>query len=210
MGIRRYPRWNRRRTAFKAVCFAVAAATAFLLVDARLRPAINELAKNRATNAAVTAINSAVESELARSAPQYEDIVLISANSSGEITCLSTDIIKMNSLKASVTNAVNSQLSEMAEMCVTVPLGSATGISLITGMGPDLDVKIALNSSTVSTFENEFISAGVNQTRHSVLLCLKTTVMIILPNYREQTVIETSFCVAQTIIVGTVPLVMAE
>ena len=210
MKIRRYPRYNSKRTAFKAVCIAVSAATVLLLLDAKLRPSINELAKNQAVRTAVEAINGAVESELARSAPKYEDIVIISENANGEKTCLSTDILKMNILKAAITSAIDNRLSQMRQMRVSVPLGSVTGIALLSGSGPNLDVKISINSSTISNFEDEFVSAGVNQTRHSIMLNVKTTVTILLPNQRTQTVIETGFCVAQTIIVGVVPLVMAE
>lgn len=206
MRIKRYPRYNRRRTAFAAVCCIIAAVTMILLVDAKLRPAVYDLAQVEAISRATGAVNSAVETQLAGNAPDYEDIVRISTDALGNITCLSTDIIKLNSLKAAITDCVNNSLSQMEQLSVTVPLGSATGIGIFAGNGPHIDIDLSTSSATIADFKNEFISAGINQTGHSIMLHIKTTVIIILPNCRKQAEIETDFCVAQTVIVGNVPL----
>ena len=62
-----------------------------------------------------------------------------------------------------------------------------------------------MSGATVSEFENVFVSAGVNQTQHSVMLHLKTSVVSVLSGRRVTFDVNTSFCVAQTVIVGSVP-----
>jgi type I restriction enzyme S subunit len=56
-----------------------------------------------------------------------------------------------------------------------------------------------------SDFENIFEAAGVNQTQHSVMLNLDTTVILSVSGKRITYNVKTSFCVAQTVIVGSVP-----
>lgn len=210
MRIKRYPRFRYKQTAFRLLCAVICIAICCILLDARLRPSINELAKNRAVALAVTAVNDAVGTVLTDKRISYDDIAEISRDNGGNITSVSTDVVKMNMLKTAVTRQIDKQLNSIGETTVCVPLGSATGVSLFYGSGPNINVKLSLSSSTVTDFENEFKSAGVNQTQHSIMLKISANVIIILPNRSCTQTVNTDFCVAQTIIVGTVPQVMAE
>lgn len=86
-----------------------------------------------------------------------------------------------------------------------MPLGTATGVSLFSGIGPQIKVKVGCSASTASDFENVFASAGVNQTQHSVMLNIETTVVLSLAGRRMTEQVQTSLCIAQTVIVGSVP-----
>lgn len=203
--------YRRRKTViFRIVCIFLAILTSVLLADAKLRPAIYDLAAVEAKSVAVKTIHTAVERVLAKSSVSYADIVSISRNNSGSITGITTDIVKLNLFKSQITNAVDDEFISKGSTKVSVPLGSASGITFLSGCGPYVDVKISMLSSTQSDFENKFESAGINQTQHSVILDLDTQVILTMSGRRITTDVKTSFCVAQTVIVGTVPNVMVE
>lgn len=195
---------------FKTVCIGLVLLIGFLLTDAKLRPAVYDIAVVEARGRAVKTINTAVENILSQGGVAYADIVEISRNESGSITGITTDIVKMNLFKSRVTNAVDNAFLQNETVIVTVPLGSATGVTFLSGWGPDIDVKMHIDSSTQSDFSNVFESAGINQTQHSVMLNLETEVILTGSGRRITQNIKTSFCVAQTVIVGTVPDVMVE
>lgn len=195
---------------FKIICIFIAVLIGILLTDAKLRPAIYDLAALEAHSAASKIINTAVENVLSKGGVSYSDIVTISRNESGSITGITTDIVKMNLFKSQVTNAVDKAFADGGKITVTVPMGSATGVTFLSGWGPYIDVKMHLASSTQSDFNNVFESAGINQTQHSVMLDLETQVMITMSGRRISRNVLTSFCIAQTVIVGTVPDVMVE
>lgn len=195
---------------FKAVCVFIALTIAVLLLDARLRPAIYDLASLEAYAAASNTINAAVEKTLAENAPSYSELVTVNYSAGSEITGITTDIVKLNLFKSQVTKAIDAAFRESGKTQVSVSLGTASGITLFAGMGPYVDVDIGLASSTQSDFENVFSSAGINQTQHSIMLVIETTVMLTLPGKRITKSVETSFCVAQTVIVGSVPNVLVE
>lgn len=195
---------------FKIICVFIALLIGILLTDAKLRPAIYDLAALEAHSAASKIINTAVENVLSKGGVSYSDIVAISRTESGSITGITTDIVKMNLFKSKVTNAVDNAFEDSGGITVTVPLGSATGVTFLSGWGPYIDVKMRLASSTQSDFSNVFESAGINQTQHSIMLSLETQVMIMMSGRRISRNVATSFCVAQTVIVGTVPDVMVE
>lgn len=208
----KYGYYYRRRKAvlFRIICIILAIFTGILLTDAKLRPAIYDLASVEAKAVAAKTIHTAVEKILAKSSVSYADIVGISRNDSGSITGITTDIVKLNLFKSQVTNAVDDEFINKGGTKVSVPLGSASGITFLSGWGPYVSVKINMLSSTQSDFENIFESAGINQTQHSVMLNLSTQVILTMTGRRITTNVNTSFCVAQTVIVGTVPNVMVE
>ncbi len=195
---------------FKIICIIIAILIGILLTDAKLRPAIYELAALEAYAAANKTINSAVEKALSKSTVAYNELVSVTQTDNGSITGITTDIVKMNLFKSQITNAIDSTFKEINCVTVSIPLGTATGVVLFTGWKPDIKVKIGLSSSTYSTFENVFQSAGINQTQHNVMLNIKSDIILALPNRRINKIVETSFCVAQTVIVGTVPNVLVE
>lgn len=177
----------------------------FLLTDAKLRPAIYELAAVEAKSAADRKINAAVEKTLLKSNLDYSDIVTVDYSADNQITGITTDIVKMNLFKSEIAKAVDKAFENSEFTTVSIPLGSATGLTLFSGTGPYVKVKIGMSGATKTDFENIFEAAGVNQTQHSVMLNLDTTVILSVSGKRITYNVQTSFCVAQTVIVGSVP-----
>lgn len=208
----KYRFFYRRRngTLFRIICIILALLIGVLLTDAKLRPAIYELAVIEANAVSSKIIHTAVEETLAKDGVSYSDIVSISRTENGGITGITTDIVKLNLFKSRVTNAVDSAFADKGSAKVSVALGSASGITFLSGFGPYVNVKIGMSSSTQSDFENLFESAGINQTQHSVMLNLETQVVLTMSGRRVASKVKTSFCVAQTVIVGSVPDVMVE
>ena len=59
--------------------------------------------------------------------------------------------------------------------------------------------------SSEANFRNAFTSAGINQTKHQIILTVDVSVSVLLPGFRTATKVSNSFIVAETVIVGTVP-----
>ena len=197
--------YGRKTVIFRAVCLALALLIAVLLADAQLRPAVTELAALEAHRLATERINAAVVSVLSQGAPEYSELVKVSYGTDNSITGVSTDAVKLNLFKARVTEAIDAAFEDKERTEVRVPLGTATGVSLFSGIGPQIKVKVGCSASTASDFENVFASAGVNQTQHSVMLNIETTVVLSLAGRRMTEQVQTSLCIAQTVIVGSVP-----
>ncbi len=83
--------------------------------------------------------------------------------------------------------------------------GNFTGNSLLLGYGPNIKLKV-IPIGTVSTeFKTEFISAGINQTRHRVYLGVICTMYVIAPLISSEIVVNNSVTVAETVLIGEVP-----
>ncbi len=195
---------------YKTVCILIILLIAVLLIDAKLRPALYDLAALEAYAISSKSVNSAVEKILSENAPAYSEIVSINYTENNAVSGITTDIVKLNLFKSRVTNAIDSEFIRKGKTEITVSLGSASGVALFSGWGPYIDIGVGFSSSTQSDFENIFTSAGINQTQHSVMLNIETTVILSMSGKRIPQTVRTSFCVAQTVIVGTVPDVMVD
>ena len=56
-----------------------------------------------------------------------------------------------------------------------------------------------------TSFQSEFESAGINQTRHKVYLQLSASIRIVIPTGAKTTNVTANMLVAESIIVGKVP-----
>ena len=53
-----------------------------------------------------------------------------------------------------------------------MPLGTITGIPMLSGVGPKITMKFTPVGAVLSDFDSEFVAAGINQTVHRVKLRL--------------------------------------
>ncbi len=196
---------RREKIIFRSVCLMLVVATVILLVDARIQPSVYELAALEAKNIAVRKINSAAQSVILSSMPECRNIIDVSYGENNVITGITADIVKLNLLKTRVTVAIDEAFKSEPETTVRVPLGTAADIPILSGQGPYKKVSVGYSACVGSEFDNVFQSTGINQTEYSILLKLTVDIVMLLPGKKISEKVKTSFCVAQTVIVGGVP-----
>ena len=204
MRYRRY--YNKRKIfAFRFLAVFLAFCVLLICIDSRLRPAIREFAVLEAHAVANSIMNRAVEKLLIEKAPDYSELVKIVYSENGSIAAITGNIVALNLFKSQVANAIDEAFDSAAKTNVSVPIGSATGITVLSGLGPVINVSVNYSSSTESDFDNEFTAVGRNQTQHRIMLTVTSNVLMALAGGRVANTVTTTFCVAQTVIVGTVP-----
>ena len=179
-------------------------------VNSRLEPVVEDLTVNEARARAVQVISAAVEDSLAGQDQPVASMVAIQYKESGEIASLSTDMAEMNNLKASLLADVQEELGESVHIDLGVPIGTLLGGGLLHGRGPEVPLRITLSGNIEADFESEFTSAGINQTQHTVNLRVRTTIYTFLAGKQGSAEVETTVPVAETVIVGEVPQMMAS
>jgi len=135
----------------------------------------------------------------------YDDIVTIYRDENGIVTSVQTDIAKLNRIFANVSRSVQTQLSELSDEKISIPLGTVLGQTIFAARGPKINIKIIPIGSVETNFKSEFSSAGINQTRHRIYIVFKVEMGVAIPFVEKKTVVTTSMPVAETVIVGDVP-----
>ncbi|MEG0750793.1 MAG: sporulation protein YunB [Oscillospiraceae bacterium] len=180
------------------------------LISNNLKPVIKTVCSNQARILCTSTINQAVVDEIASLNIKYSELVSLSRDTSGQITAIETNAIEVNKLKAELTDAVNERLKLLPQQNVNIPLGTLTGLELLSGRGPRVRLKMIPSSYVESSVANKFDSAGINQTRHQVMLEFSVSMTAILAPYSSAVVVNTNVCIAETIIIGAVPEMFAD
>ena len=174
-------------------------------VDAHIRPVIQSMAAYQAKVYATRILNEAVEAQLAGESPSYRELVSLSTGDDGKINAVQTDVVRLNLLKAALTNAATDRLEELEQQTVLVPLGTLLGWQVLSGRGPLVEFRLLPAGYVRSSLSHRFDAAGINQTRHQIMLRLDASIIAVLPGYTTSTEVSTDFLLAETVIVGTSP-----
>ena len=110
-----------------------------------------------------------------------------------------------NHLQAEILDTILTRIDQVSTRELSIPVGTLTGSSLLAGRGPRITVRMESVGSSEANFHNEFVSAGINQTKHQIILTVDVYVSILLPGFTTATKVTNSFIVAETVIVGEVP-----
>lgn len=176
-----------------------------LWMDLQLRPVVQVYSAYQAKVYATRLINDAIYGELATADIRYDNLTIITHDANGTVTSIQTDMVGLNRLRGRATDAVLRNLRQMDQQTISIPMGTLSGFQIFTGRGPTVQMKVQPAGTLQTRIENRFDSAGINQTRHQIMLVMDMTVSAVIPGYTVSTEVETNFCLAETVIVGTVP-----
>ena len=194
----------------KFFLFLVMVLAAAVMVDVKLRPVIQVFAGRQAQAAAVRVIDDAVMEVLASDPVSYQDIAVLREDADGKIRAIETRTIELNLLRTKLTRAIDRKLQLRQEQEASIPLGTLFGGNFLSGRGPEVTFKLIPVGYVKTELQQQFLSAGINQTVHQILLHITVDVAVVAPGYTTSTVATVDFPLAETVIVGMVPEMFAE
>ena len=202
---RRWFRWKGKGL-WLAGCAGVLTAFGFIFsMELRLRPVVETMARAKVTNVVTQLLDEAVTAELQARALTYNDLVTVEKDGNGRITALTSNMAALNDLRSGILSDASAAVDQIDTQSLAIPVGNLTGINFLSGRGFGLPVEVMTAGFAHAAFHSQFSDAGINQTRHQILLELTVEVDILLPGGDLSTQISAQVPVAETIIVGTVP-----
>lgn len=205
MLIKRRPKSGKRRLRRRCFLLAALLIACILGADAQLRPAIRSAAGSQANLYATQAIQEAVFREVEQLELEYGDLVRLTYSDQGTVTSLQTDMLAMSKLQSAVTSSVIESVLRFTGQRISLPAGTLTGNPFLSGRGPEVELRLVPAGFVQTRVKNVFDSAGINQTRHQILLNVRLDIQAILPGYAIANQVDTDICLAETVIVGLVP-----
>ena len=171
----------------------------------RLRPMICPIAVAEAKSIATMSINTAVNQELSVAEIGYDDLITLEMDAENRVTALKANTLEINKLRASLTVAIQSKVDQIQDSIVEIPLGTVVNTELLSGVGPNIRIQLAPVGFVETDITNSFSAAGINQTRHQVILSVSATIAIVMPAATEYAQVETSIVLGESVLVGKVP-----
>ncbi len=150
------------------------------------------------------AVNEAVFETLA-DGTRYEDLVTVERDAQGEIRAIFANSYEVNRIARDTAYLSQKKLQAMGEEGIAIPLGAFSGIEALSGFGPAVTIRLIPVAVVTCGFVSEFAEAGINQTRHSLLLEVTAEISVALPGRKEIFSTTSEVLVAESVLVGEVP-----
>lgn len=135
----------------------------------------------------------------------YKDIVDIEKDKEGNILMIKADTAKMNVLASKVSLNSQKDLKEFGTIGIDIPLGYVLNNNLVARYGPKVDINMAPIGDIKTSYESQFETAGINQTRHRIYLIVETRIKVNTALQSKEADIVSEIPIVENIIVGKVP-----
>lgn len=190
---------------FIFVLFIISVTYLFSSINSRINPLIADMSMSNLNSMVLRECNSAVSEIIAAENFDYDKIIDKSIDSSGNLKSLSVNYNNMNLFKSELAVNVQNRIDKINDVEVYVPFMALFSSKFYSALGFPVKVKVLTNENVVVEFKDEFVSVGINQSKHLISVIIKTAVAVNLPVRQEGDDIITEIPIAETIIVGSVP-----
>ena len=181
---------------------AIIAGVVFFVVR-NVNPVIEAISSEKIRAIATEAVSKSVLDIMSQNTSHdYISIVRDDKNSIKSVD-INTDAI--NGLAHTITIEAQKNINSAGQDGITIPVGSLSGITLLTGIGPNINIKIYLVGSTQTQIISEFTDTGIIQTSHRLYFDIQGSVAVAVPGLKSNVKTSTRVLMSETIIVGDVP-----
>ena len=194
------PKGKKRLTILIIIIIAVS--TAKLILDA-IYPMFDTLCEHKAMSIATMISNEQATNVMSNYS--YNDMFIIEKDTEGKIAMIRSNVITINEIISDVAVKIQEELDKRGRENIQIPLGSITGIKLLAGEGPGINIKITPIGSVETDLRSEFTAQGINQTLHRVYLQVDCEVSILTPFQNISKKISNQVLLVENVIVGTIP-----
>ncbi len=174
-----------------------------LHINFNVNPIIEQVSTKEVNALAEVAIHSACDEVL--SDYLFLNMVDYIMDKDGNLQMVTTNTALINSISRKAIDASQKKIETLGKEGVPIPLGSLTGITMLSGQGPDVFIKVFPIGSVNSSFSSEFIAAGINQTRHKIMLNVFADIKVVMPGADNVVRTNTEILLCENLIIGKVP-----
>lgn len=157
------------------------------------------IAKSTASEYANQVCNKAMEGLT------YEDLCTIDRDSEGRIRLISLNVVNVNKLNSKIALEIQEKLNDSTSSKFYIRLGSFTGSKLLSGRGPNVEVRMSTIGSVTTDIKSEFEETGINQTLHKIYIDINCNVSLLSPFKDIDEQITAQILLSETVISGDIP-----
>lgn len=176
----------------------------FIFLEINLGPTVVSVAEAKTKLVATEIINEAVNKSIVNQV-DYQDLVEIHKDSQDRIVLMMPNMVKINRLAVETTLEIERNLDQLKSQGFCVPMGLITGSRLFSETGPPIKISVIPVGTVDVNVMDEFVEAGINQTKHRIVLNIRTNLKVVVPMLSSQIAVNTQVPVTESIIVGPVP-----
>lgn len=143
---------------------------------------------------------------LAEQGERIGSISLVERKENGNISGVEVNTAVVNQIRNEIILRMDRELEGYAKNGYGIPIGTLLGSIWTAERGPKVKFRLSSANQSDSTVTSTLTSAGYNQTLHRITLEINLRAYAVLPGYRQPVDFHNEFVLAETVIVGAVPL----
>lgn len=202
-GCYKYER-KRKRLAIAISSIILLFAVVVVYIRFVVTPVVKTVAEEKVRALTVSTVNAAVTSVL-EAEPSFVDMVEYGHDANGDLNSIKINATRVNAVMQRSVQKTQNGLSDMISSGVNIPVGSVSGITFLSGKGPNLNVAVIPVGSVDARLRSEFSEIGINQTIHKIYLSLDSTIKIIIPGAGNTIKSSSEVLLVESVIIGKVP-----
>lgn len=212
------------------ILFIVITYISLEFIDEQITPTIMEVAEQKTTEFATRGINSAVKFAEAYT---FEDVAISEKNEGGNISIVGWDQSVVNKINRAATDRVEEffhsmnkgtppqysdplgkpevygdtveELVDRDPTVIEIPIGQATGNSILANLGPRIPVNLELTGSVRTELVDEIEYGGINNVFVSIWVEVEADVQIVVPFMTDVKTVSTRILIDKALVMGEVP-----
>ena len=202
-GCYKYKR-KRKRLAIAISSIILLVAVVVVYIRFVVTPVVKTVAEENVRALTVSTVNAAVTSVL-EAEPSFVDMVEYGHDANGDLISIKINATRVNAVMQRSVQKTQNGLSDMISSGVNIPVGSVSGITFLSGKGPNLNVAVIPVGAVDARLRSEFSEIGINQTIHKIYLSLDSTIKIIIPGAGNTIKSSSEVLLVESVIIGKVP-----
>ena len=197
-------KWTRKFAFVLTFAILLSVLLALYFYRRSMNPIILDIAQTRLKAETTMAINEAVAVALA-DCKDFSEFVSVEKNEQDDIVLLTANSALVNDLARNTAIITQKKISELHGFDVKIPIGTLSGIPLLSELGETVSVKVSPIGNVGCVFTSSFETAGINQTLHRIYLNVTSRVDLIMPTSHVEVETETPVLLCESVIIGKVP-----
>ena len=130
---------------------------------------------------------------------KYEELLLKNEDTYKANTAL------INRFCTDISICATNELQKYPKEMIRIPIGAATGVSLLANKGPSIPFTLQPISAVKTDYQTEFVSVGINQINYKIWLTLSMDMKVVNPLYQEKITLSRKIMLCDLVFSGKVP-----
>ena len=194
----------RRLVSFLIIAIVLSIVLALWIYWRSMSPTVLDIAQTRLKAETTLAVNEAVCTILS-DVNSYSDFFTVEKNSDNDIVMISANSALVNTFARNTAILSQQKINQLKSFTIDIPIGSLSGIPLLSEKGPTVDVVVSPIGNVTCTFKSVFETAGINQTLHRIYVNVSSSVDLIMPTSHVEVETVTPILLSESLIIGKVP-----
>lgn len=168
-----------------------------------IEPILIQFTKSNAYTLAMRSTEQAIRDNLKNIT--YDSIISEAKDENGKIVALQANTNELNTISNNLAISIEENIAKIDGSKIRIPLALFFNTGVFGGAGIKVNIKTVPLGDTKIECISQFDSVGINQTRHRIVLNIKTYFTIIAPVYLKNECYEKEVVLAETILNGDIP-----